>query len=408
MEEKVRDYVTLAVNSLAHRRLRSFLTIVGIFIGIATVVALLSLGQGLQDTIQGEFDKLGADKITVMGSNGLAASPFVSATTAKPIGENDRKAIQKIRGVDVAGGILYKSVGMTFKRQSASTFAIGVPTDGTQKVFEETQFGNLEQGRDLRDGDKNKIVIGARVHDGLFDKTVSPGDTITVDGTPMQVVGVYATLGNDVDDNSIYLALDDMREKFDEPDLLSMILVKVQKTADINNVAEAMEEKLRKIKNQEKGEETFAVSTPEQITEQFNTIFGVVTLVLVGIAAISLVVGGVGIMNTMYTSILERTKEIGILKAVGAKQNDIMLLFLLESGMLGLVGGLVGVVFGAGLSKIAEFGIQQSAFDSFKASLSPDLLLGALLFSFLVGALSGALPARAAAKLNPVDALRYE
>ncbi|MDP2718101.1 MAG: ABC transporter permease, partial [Candidatus Micrarchaeota archaeon] len=158
----MKDYVLLALRSLTHRRTRSFLTIVGIFIGIATVVALLSLGQGLTDTIQEQFEQLGGDKITIMGSNGLAASPFVSATTAKPINEADRKAIEKIRGVDVAGGILYKSTGVSFKRQSKSTFAVGVPTDGSEKVFEETQFGKLISGRDFRAGDKDKTIIGHR------------------------------------------------------------------------------------------------------------------------------------------------------------------------------------------------------------------------------------------------------
>ncbi|MBI4360243.1 ABC transporter permease [Candidatus Micrarchaeota archaeon] len=407
-QEKIADFLALAFQSLTHRRLRSFLTIVGIFIGIATVVALLALGQGLQDTIQGEFNKLGADKITVLGYNGLAATPFVSATTAKPISETDRKAIERIRGVDVAGGILYKSVGTSFKRETLSAFAIGVPTDGSQDVFEETQFGNLLEGRHLRDGDKNKVVIGFRVHDGAFARLVNLGDTLEVDGTAMQVVGVYDTLGNDIDDNSIYLPLDAMREQFDEPELLSMILVRVQDGTAINDVALRIEDKLRKLKNQDVGEETFSVSTPEQLTEQFNTVFGVVTFVLVGIAAISLVVGGIGIMNTMYTAILERTKEIGILKAVGAKNADIATLFLMESGMLGLVGGVAGVILGAGLSKIAEVAIQQAAFSNFHASLGLELVAGALAFSFVVGGLSGLMPARAAATLNPVDALRYE
>jgi len=130
--------------------------------------------------------------------------------------------------------------------------------------------------------------------------------------------------------------------------------------------------------------------------------------VLIGIATISLLVGGIGIMNTMYTAVLERTREIGIMKAVGAKNQDIMLIFLLESGTLGLIGGTIGVVLGIGLAKGVEIMAEYGGFGLLKASMSPSLILGALAFSFVVGSISGLLPARRASQLQPVEALRYE
>lgn len=404
----MREFLLLALRNLSHRRLRSLLTIIGIFIGIATVVALLSLGQGLQDTIAGEFQKLGADKITIMGSSGFTSSPLLSASTAKPLNSDDLKAVQKVRGVDLAGALLFKSSGVTFKRESKQTYVLGVPTDGSEKVFEETQFGNLLEGRHLRAGERDKVVVGHSVHTKLFAKPVNVGDSIEVNDLPVKVVGVYSSIGNEMDDNAVYMTLDDIREKFDEPKLVSMILVKVRGGENMTAVADTISDKLRKLKGQKKGEETFSASTPQQLEEKFNTIFGIVQFVLLGIAAISLVVGGIGIMNTMYTSILERTKEIGLLKAVGAKNRDILVLFLTESGLLGLIGGVVGVLFGAVLSRVAEAGIRQGGYAAFNASLGWELIVGVLVFSFLVGAISGTLPARSAAKMNPTDALRYE
>ena len=173
-------------------------------------------------------------------------------------------------------------------------------------------------------------------------------------------------------------------------------------------MAENIKEELRDSRDEDEGEETFSVQTFEQLLEQFNDILGIVSIVLIGIAAISIVVGGVGIMNTMYTSVLERTKEIGIMKAVGAKNSNIMTLFLIESGMIGLAGGMIGIGIGIGLSKIVEIVASEAGFLPIKAYLGAPLLLGALAFSFIIGAASGTFPAMQASKMKPVDALRYE
>ncbi len=188
----------------------------------------------------------------------------------------------------------------------------------------------------------------------------------------------------------------------------SEIIAKVQDGFDPEEVANEIIKRLRQSREEKEGQETFDVQTSEQILETFGNIFGIVQAVLVGIAAISLLVGGIGIMNTMYTSVLERTKEIGVMKAIGAKNSDILYIFLFESGSLGLVGGIIGVIFGAGLSKGVEYIAMNSlGTNLLQASLTPQLIFGALIFSFLIGTLSGILPAMNAAKLKPVDALRY-
>ncbi len=235
------------------------------------------------------------------------------------------------------------------------------------------------------------------------------GSTIEIEGVDFKVIGILKKIGNPIDDGSLYMAKETLREILNVGDEESQILVKTAPGFEPAEVADTIERKLRKSRGEKEDQETFIVQTSEQLLNTFQSIFAVVQGVLVGIAAISLLVGGIGIMNTMYTSVLERTKEIGTMKAIGAKNSHVLLLFLLESGLLGLVGGLIGIGIGASLAKgveaIAEVYIGSPLL---QASLSPTLIGGALAFSFTIGTLSGILPALQASKLKPADALRYE
>jgi putative ABC transport system permease protein len=194
-----------------------------------------------------------------------------------------------------------------------------------------------------------------------------------------------------------------------ELDEIDILIVQTIEGIDVNTVAESIKKELRDYRNVDEGEEDFRVQTFEQVMKSFQTIFGIVQAVVIGIAAISLLVGGIGITNTMYTSVLERTRDIGIMKAIGARNSDIMKLFLIESGLLGLVGGAVGIIIGIGMSKTVEIAVTKLYnFVYLKAHFPWYLILGALAFSFIVGSISGVMPARQAAKMKPVDALRYE
>ena len=200
---------------------------------------------------------------------------------------------------------------------------------------------------------------------------------------------------------------DAMRDLLSIGDEVDLLAVQIEDGASIQQVEETLQKVLRKERNVEKGKEDFSIQTPAQIIETVNNIVGVVQSVLVGIALISLLVGGIGIMNTMYTAVLERTKEIGIMKAIGAQNKDIMLLFLIESGLLGLFGGLIGLGLGIFLSKGVEFVAAHALGPNLlAASISWQLAAGALLFSCTVGIVSGLLPSRQASALAPVEALR--
>jgi len=399
----------LALNNLSERRLRSLLTIIGIFIGITAVVALMSLGDGLQNVVVGQFSSIGADKITIMGSNGFAASPFVSASLPNPITTDDLRVVSRTRGVQEAGGMLFISTKAEYKKEVKNTFLLGLPEDDTRALVEEGQNIEVSEGRTLKTDDKGVIVIGSYTSDGLFKRKIYVGETLKIEGKDFKVVGILKTRGSRFDDDAIYMNGDEARALTNKPELESIIMARVKKGESPEKVAAAVAENLRKHRNVEKGSEDFVAQTSEQLAQSFATILGVVQGVIVGIAAISLLVGGIGIMNTMYTSVVERTKEIGLMKAVGARNSDITLLFLFESGLLGLLGGVVGVLIGIGLSKIAEVAVQQAlSSNSFVAIISPELIAGALLFGFVIGTASGVLPARRAASLKPAVALRYE
>jgi len=251
-------------------------------------------------------------------------------------------------------------------------------------------------------------VIGNDFHEkDTFGKKLNLGDTITIKGVDFEVVGINEKKGAFTVDSVIAMNEEVVRELFNNPNQYSLIGVKAANLDEVDSLVTRIEKALRKHRGLKEGKEDFEVQTNMQAMESINQTLDIVTILLSGIAAISLVVGGIGIMNTMYTSVLERKPDIGIMKAIGAKNKDIFILFFIESGVLGLVGGIVGVLLGVGLGKLVEFiGIVVLGSSLLQASFSFYLIAGALTFSFVVGAAAGTLPAMRASKLNPVDALR--
>jgi len=402
----LQDFFILGLNNLKRRKLRSWLTMIGIFIGIAAVVALISLGQGLQDYISDEFEKLGADKIIIqpkgMGPPGTAGPSLILTS-------DDLKTIEGVRGVEWAMGFLIKQGQAVYKDEAGIGFATGVYLKDLE-LLKEVQSFNVFEGRQLKEGDKYKVVVGYdHIYGDIWDKPMQIGSTIEVEGYDFKIIGVMEKVGNPIDDGILYMTKDVLKEILNVEDEESQILVKTAEGFDPGEVAETIERKLRRSRGEKEDQETFSVQTSEQLLGTFQSIFAVVQGVLVGIAGISLLVGGIGIMNTMYTSVLERTKEIGTMKAIGARNSHVLLLFLLESGLLGLVGGLIGVGIGIGLAKGVEYiaGVYLGS-PLLQASMDPVILFGALAFSFVIGTLSGILPAMQASRLKPAEALRFE
>ncbi len=398
------DYLRLSVRGIRRKGVRSWLTMLGIFIGIAAVVSLISLGKGMENAIMAQFESIGSDTIIVMPGTG-----FESFGSAK-LTAHDEDIIRGIAGVENLAPFSVRLSRVEYGRDVFYGFVGGWPTDDRYEVIDSMSTFKLLEGRRSQPGEKYTTVVGYSLGEGGFinGRNVRIGDKLTIDGVDFKVVGVMDRVGNPEDDKNIYIPLDAAEEIFGD-DTYDQFIVKVAVGYPPEKIAGDIKYRMRRDRNQKAGEEDFSVQTPEQLLESVGGILTTVQAVLVGIAMISLMVGGVGIMNTMYTSVIERTREIGIMKAIGAKNDDILAMFLAESGTLGAVGGLVGIAIGLAMSKTVEYyGGAQMGNDLLKADTSPALILGALAFSFVVGCLSGTLPAMQASRLKPVEALRYE
>ncbi len=395
-------YLNLALRTFKHKPTRSWLTIIGIFIGITALVALVSIGQGLQETIDKQFSMLNPNAIYIFPGGGMYGVLAATVGTVQ-LTDHDVKIIKRVNGIEKAAGFSATLAGIESGNEIKYAFVIGY--DPSELTLSEISSISPEKGRELEPNDGYKAIVGWLYANGdVFKKKLNVGDEITIKGRKFTIVGIAERVGSEEDDKQVYIPLSTMREVYGDIGYMT-VWATVKENYPIDLVAERVKEVLRKDRNLKEGEEDFTVQTPQQLYETYGAVISIVQIIVIGIASISLIVGGIGIMNTMYTSVLERTREIGIMKAVGAKNSDIMMIFLIESGILGLVGGVIGIIAGIGISKIIESVTLQTGYP-FGASTPPWLILGALAFSFIVGSISGLLPAMQAAKMKPAESLR--
>jgi putative ABC transport system permease protein len=402
------EYAKLGLKNLRHRQLRSWLTMIGIFIGIATVVSLIALGAGLKAAIASQFGALGNDRLVISAKSATFGPP--GQDVAAPLTKADLKVVERSQYVKTATGRLLQPAQVEFNDKKAVVFAASMPEDaeGRALVLEVLNVDTAE-GRYPESGDRLRATIGSKyaTKDNVFEKPIRVGDTVYIQGKKIEIIGILDSGGSEQTKDAFLMDEDAMREVFDNPEEYSVIVAQVTSVDDMDFAAEAIAKNLRSSRGVDERKEDFTVETAQDIINSFNTIIMGVTAFLVGIAAISLLVGGIGIMNTMYTAVLERTKEIGIMKAVGATNEAILSIFLFESGMLGLAGGLIGVLLGFLFSQLVVFaGSAALGPGILSANISWQLILSALGFSFTVGAVAGTLPAYEASKLQPVEALR--
>lgn len=392
------DYFDMAYRNMRHRKKRSYLTIIGIVIGIAAIVALISLGTGLQNAVEEQFGKLGADSIRIVPGSLRGPPVGVTGLTTK-----DAEVLDGIHGIKYITPMLFLNEQVEYSGEKAFVPIIAYPTDNAEQRFSDFDV-SFYSGRPFSGSDKKGVNIGFKVSKDAFDKELPSRAKLRIKGEAFEVVGVFGETGTSEFDNNIYMPIDAARDLFGKPDEVNVILVRL----DSGAVSEDVAEDIIRVLKRSRGNENFDVFTPEQILEQLGAILGVVRLVLAGIAAISLLVGGIGIMNAMYTSVLERTREIGIIKSIGARKQDIVVMFLIEAGFVGLVGGLIGAFSGFTLSYLMGVAANYAGYSLLKIVFDAELILFSISFAFLVGVLSGVLPALRAASLEPAEALRYE
>ncbi len=409
----ISDYIQLAVRSLTKRRLRTYLTMIGIFIGIAAVVSLIGLGQGLRLAITSQFGFIGTDVLGIQAANiNFAGAPGQGAPN--PLKDTYVDQIKKINNVKAAFNRYIGSTTIEFKGKQKIEFVVSIPGKEDRKIFETMNSLAVQQGRLLTDLDTKGILLGDNYHRAItygatFDRPINAGDKVLLNGQIFDVVGILEKKGSFIYDDAIWMNDETMLREGIRPNDGTVNIINVQ-VKDVNKIAQTqqdIEKLLRKERNVKVGDEDFTVQTPQKALETLNSTLFAVQLFVTIIAVISLLVGGIGIMNTMYTAVLERTREIGIMKSIGARNSTIFTLFFLESGLLGLIGGLIGVILGLIFAYgTAYIGSLALGSDLIRASISPGLILGALAFSFVMGTFFGVLPAYRASKLNPVDSLR--
>jgi putative ABC transport system permease protein len=396
-----RDYINFSIKNIKNRKLRSWLTIIGIIIGVAAIISLITISQGMQNAIEEQFNMLGTNRLFIT-PKGFAGPG--SASTG--LTDDDVKTLESMSEFEYVTPGLYRTAQIEFHDEIKFLIVQSAPAKDFE-LFNKDIGIDVVDGRMFRSSDKGSksAVIGYRVaYADVFDDFIGVRNNIKINNQDFKVIGIMEEIGNSQDDNAINIDLDTYREIFNEPEKVDAITATVKKGINIENVKEKAEKKLERAR----GDENFQVLTSANILEQINAVLSIIQVVLVGIAAISLLVGSVGIMNSMYTSVLERTKEIGIMKSIGARNSDILNLFIIESAIIGFIGGIFGVMLGAGIAYLTGFIAKQAGFALLKIVLDYKIVISGLIFAVGLGILSGILPARQASKLKPVDALRYE
>lgn len=399
---RVDDTFEYATTNLQKRSLRSWLTVIGIVIGVFAIIIIVSLAQGLDNYIRNQLSGLGENMIFVEPGK-VTASTFGGFLGAMNyFTQNELDAIGRLPEVELASGEVAGRAEVQYRSQQSSFYVAGEDP----RFVSEINTYQLESGRWPQENELGVAVIGDGIANDVFDQPITLGRRIFIGNKSFTVIGVI-TKGNGLTssiDNMILVQIKDARDvipEFQGTSYLDELHIKVVPGTNVSDAAEHITETLLTMRKLRADDQDFSTMTAATISQEVGNITAALGLFLAGIAAVSLLVGSIGIANTMFMSVMERTKEIGVMKAVGATPGMIMGIFLIESGIIGVVGGFLGLLASVCVSyAISYFGVP--------SNVTWWVALSAVLFSFAVGVVAGYVPARNAAKLDPVEALRFE
>lgn len=407
-----------AFNMVLHSKLRSWLTITGIVIGVAAVIAIVSIGDGMQQSLNAQLNALGGDIVTISpgfergggggfsrggGGSGGGGSSGPQATTKEIVlARSDLQALKGIPDIALIDTNVRGSVDIYYLGKKGKVSVTGVD----QGIWSQITLTKIKTGRMLDPADQNVIVVGGRLASSYFDQPLGINKMVTINGSAFRVVGIL-----DDQTNNVYMPIQMAFQVIPEKtnDIYDTFVVKIKDENELDEVITKIQDKLMTARHVTTKNMDFSVSSRKEMQQARADTMNSMSTFLLAIAAVSLIVGSIGIANTMFTSVLEKTKEIGIMKAIGARNRDILQIFLFNAAFIGLVGGILGIMLGTVLSgfmpalmgglPMARGGLAIVTFNSIAMALS---------VSVTVGILAGIIPAYQASKLRPVDALRFE
>ena len=414
---KLIDSLFMALRSLSTNKLRSSLTMLGIIIGVGAVITLMSVGRGAQAHITSVFEKMGSNVLNVIPSSPEGGSMIgISYSFMTPtLTLDDARALERVRSVVAVDAVNENLIEVTTDGEKKTAIIHGAGPAYPQVYNHSIAVGQFISDRNVASRDM-VVVLGSDVAEDLFGSNDPTGQRVKMKGQRFTVIGVLERKGGAIMgvslDNIVVIPITTFQTRLftqrtaSGEDAVQSIAVKVASADLMDEVRDEIETVLsrrHRIAPDEKND--FAIISMEQMLGLLEQVTGIFTIVLGAIASISLLVGGIGIMNIMLVSVTERTREIGVRKAVGAKRRDILLQFLVEAAILSLVGGGIGIIGGWLLSMvISQVEIGSATLHS---AVTPDIVILAVSVSVFIGLASGIYPAIRAARLNPIDALHY-
>lgn len=411
---KLKYSIKTAVNGLRTHKSRSALTILGIVIGITSIILIMSLGQGAKSLILGEINGLGAKNVIILPGKEPGGPSDLASLFADSLKEKELNALKNKNNVPNAVNVMPIIFGSENAIYQNEIYKVSL--FGSGESMESLFSLEPEQGIFLTDEDVRSkaavAVLGSKVKDKLFGQSEAVGEKIRIKNTTFRVIGVLPAKGQGsfIDfDESALIPYTTMQQYVVGTKYFNRIVVEADYETNIEVVAQDIKKTLRDMHNiTDPDKDDFFVSTPAEVAESLGTVLNTLTIFLAAVAAISLIVGGIGIMNIMLVSVTERTKEIGLRKAIGATNKNILTQFLLEAVILTGFGGIVGIILGSLLSFAASIIIVKFAGLDWVFSFPYNAAILGLVVSSLVGLIFGLYPARQAAKKSPMEALRYE
>ena len=403
---KIKDITNFSIDFFKKDKTRSLMTVIGIIIGITTITLVFGISEGILKDIEKQFEAFGNDKMMIFpyaSKNGVQLSGFGRRVSNK-LYEGDAKAIENIEGVKSVSYITWNRATVEFKKDRIDAAVYGI---NGETLFEQWKdYMKLEKGRPLKNNDGYNAVLAYEAANNLFSKKVKVGDKIKINDYEFRVIGILEKIGtgfSKTDDQAIYIPIDKARRIFGDLMLkneVSFITVEVYDENRVEEIKDRIERAIAKKHGVPLDDKDFTILTSKYIKETTNSILSTLSLATMVIAAIASIIGGIGISNTMFTSVAEKRREIGIMRALGARKNDILFLFLVESAIIGGIGSIIGMLISMIIGTLLlVFGIPYS--------FNITVYFLSLIYGISVGMVAGFIPAKEATNVSPIEAITY-